>query len=133
MAPVVEKDTGGEEEWTPADDERRRHRRGQLGHGPREPALAGKGYDVILWSRGAEVAALVNQHHENRAYLPGVRLPTALRASTDLHEAVDGAELVVAVVPSHAMRDTMDRAARVMRAKTRWSSRPARASRTRPC
>ena len=76
--------------------------------------LAGKGHDVVLWSRGAEMAAAINEHHENRAYLPGIALPPALRASTDLHAALDGAELVVAVVPSHAMRDTMVRAARVM-------------------
>jgi glycerol-3-phosphate dehydrogenase (NAD(P)+) len=77
--------------------------------------LSGKGDDVVLWSRGAEMAAAVNEHHENRAYLPGIQLPSALRATTDLHEALDGAELVVAVVPSHAMRGTMERAARVMR------------------
>ena len=35
--------------------------------------LAGKGYDVVLWSRGAEVAASINEHHENRPYLPGVK------------------------------------------------------------
>ncbi|HXC50754.1 MAG TPA: NAD(P)H-dependent glycerol-3-phosphate dehydrogenase [Candidatus Limnocylindrales bacterium] len=77
--------------------------------------LSGKGYDVILWSRGKEIAASINDHNENRAYLPGVALPRTLRASVDLHEALDDAELVVAVVPSHAMRDTMNRAARVMR------------------
>jgi len=77
--------------------------------------LSGKGYDVILWSRGKEICASINEHNENKAYLPGVMLPRALRASIDLHEALDEAELVVAVVPSHAMRETMDRAARVMR------------------
>ena len=77
--------------------------------------LSGKGYDVILWSRGKEICASINEHNENKAYLPGVMLPRTLRASIDLHEALDEAELVVAVVPSHAMRETMDRAARVMR------------------
>jgi glycerol-3-phosphate dehydrogenase (NAD(P)+) len=77
--------------------------------------LSGKGHDVLLWARSAEVANSINERHENRPYLPGVPLPPALRATTDLHEALDEAELVVAVVPSHAMRDTMERAARVMR------------------
>jgi len=77
--------------------------------------LCGKGYRVTLWSRGKEIAASINDHHENRAYLPGVSLPHPLRASTDLNEALDEAELVVAVVPSHAMRETMDQAARVLR------------------
>ncbi|MBI5505475.1 MAG: NAD(P)-dependent glycerol-3-phosphate dehydrogenase [Deltaproteobacteria bacterium] len=73
--------------------------------------LADKAYDVVLWSRGAEVADAINLHHENRAYLPGTQLPVALRASADLAEVLDGAGLVVAVVPSHAMRETMRRAA----------------------
>ncbi len=73
--------------------------------------LADKGYDVILWSRGTEVANAINLHHENRTYLPGTRLPAGLRASADLAEALDAAALVVAVVPSHAMRETMQSAA----------------------
>lgn len=73
--------------------------------------LADKGYDVVLWSRGSEVADAINLHHENRAYLPGTRLPASLRASADLGEALKEAGLVVAVVPSHAMRETMQRAA----------------------
>ncbi|HYB98355.1 MAG TPA: NAD(P)H-dependent glycerol-3-phosphate dehydrogenase [Candidatus Limnocylindrales bacterium] len=73
--------------------------------------LSEKGYDVALWSRGAEVASAINEHHENRAYLPGVPLCRRLRATTDLREAVAEAELVVAVVPSHAMAETMKRAA----------------------
>ncbi len=73
--------------------------------------LADKGYNVVLWSRGAEVAEAINKHHENRTYLPGTRLPSGLRASADLGEALDKASLVVAVVPSHAMRETMQRAA----------------------
>jgi len=74
--------------------------------------LADKGYDVVLWSRGAEVAETINFHHENRTYLPGIPLPVGLRASADLGEALEGARLIVAVVPSHAMRETMERAAR---------------------
>jgi len=74
--------------------------------------LAANGHEVLIWSRGAEVAKLINTRHENRIYLPGVRLHAALRASIDLEEVLTGAELVVMVVPSHAMRETARRAAR---------------------
>ena len=73
--------------------------------------LADKGCDVVLWSRGAEVADAINVRHENPAYLPGTRLPATLRASVNLGEALENATLVVAVVPSHAMRETMRLAA----------------------
>lgn len=73
--------------------------------------LADKGYGVTLWSRGSEVADGVNRSHENRAYLPGVRLPPSIRATTDLRSSIADAELVLTAVPSHAMRATMDVAA----------------------
>jgi glycerol-3-phosphate dehydrogenase (NAD(P)+) len=73
--------------------------------------LAAKGYRTTIWSRGAEVADAINREHRNLVYLRDVELPVSLRATTDLAEALDGAELVVAVVPSHAMRRTMAAAA----------------------
>ena len=68
--------------------------------------LAAKDLHVTIWSRGAEVAQFINERHENRIYLPGLALPPALSATTEMAEAIGGAELVVMVVPSHAMRET---------------------------
>jgi glycerol-3-phosphate dehydrogenase (NAD(P)+) len=77
--------------------------------------LASKDYRVTLWSRGSEVADLVNQKHENPVYLPGVPLPENLAATTDMRAAVESAGLVLMVVPSHAMRETASRAAPYIR------------------
>jgi glycerol-3-phosphate dehydrogenase (NAD(P)+) len=73
--------------------------------------LAGNGHSTTIWSRGNEVADLINNKHENRVYLPGIKLHQGLRATTDLATAVSQAEYVVMVVPSHAMRETMEQAA----------------------
>jgi glycerol-3-phosphate dehydrogenase (NAD(P)+) len=73
--------------------------------------LAGKGYDTTIWSRGEEVATSINRRHQNKIYLPDLKLPESLKATTDLAVALTGAELVVAVVPSLAMRATMRDAA----------------------
>lgn len=69
--------------------------------------LATNGHKTVLWSRGDEVASLINRKHENTIYLPGIRLAPDLVATTELREAVFGADLVVMVVPSHAMRTTI--------------------------
>ena len=69
--------------------------------------LAKNSHDTILWSRGDEVASGVSEKHENKVYLPGIKLPESLTATTDLETALSDAELVLAVVPSHAMRETM--------------------------
>jgi glycerol-3-phosphate dehydrogenase (NAD(P)+) len=71
---------------------------------------AGGAHQVTLWCRNAALAAEVTARHENTRYLPGVQLPEALRATADLGAALAGAELVVAVPPSHAMREVLGRA-----------------------
>jgi glycerol-3-phosphate dehydrogenase (NAD(P)+) len=61
---------------------------------------------TMLWARRGEVAAEVNEHHRNSAYLEGYDLHESLQATSELEEAVAGADLLVMGVPSHGMRDT---------------------------
>jgi glycerol-3-phosphate dehydrogenase (NAD(P)+) len=68
-------------------------------------ALATKGDYVVVWGRNEEVAKQINEQHENVRYLPGARLPAHLRATVDPVEALDGASMVVFVVPSHSTRE----------------------------
>lgn len=75
---------------------------------------ADAGESVRLWSRRREVADAVNTEHTNPDYLGDRRLPDAVRATTDPGEAVDGAELVVIAVPSHALRARLGEWADVM-------------------
>jgi glycerol-3-phosphate dehydrogenase (NAD(P)+) len=77
--------------------------------------MAGNGHEVTLWSRGDEVADLINRKHENSVYLPGIRLHESLKATTVLDIAVAGAQTIVMVVPSHAMRATARLAAASIR------------------
>jgi glycerol-3-phosphate dehydrogenase (NAD(P)+) len=67
----------------------------------------GDRHDVRLWCRSRELAEEIAARRENTRYLPGVTLPRGLRATDDLGAAVEGAEMVVAVPPSHAMREVM--------------------------
>jgi len=68
--------------------------------------LASAHENVTIWSRGSEVANFIAERHENRVYLPGIKLPYNLEATTDLEVALGGARMIVMVVPSHAMRET---------------------------
>ncbi|WP_462078729.1 NAD(P)H-dependent glycerol-3-phosphate dehydrogenase [Luteimonas sp. RIT-PG2_3] len=62
---------------------------------------------VTLWGRDVAMADAINTRHENTRYLPGIPLPPALRATTDLADAVQGADLLLVVVPSHAFAETL--------------------------
>jgi glycerol-3-phosphate dehydrogenase (NAD(P)+) len=66
--------------------------------------LATKGETVRLWAYEPEVVESINRAHENPLFLPGVRLPAALRAHADPREAVHGATVIVSAPPSHAAR-----------------------------
>jgi glycerol-3-phosphate dehydrogenase (NAD(P)+) len=62
------------------------------------------GTDVRLWARNRDLADSITADHENRAYLPGIALPGALRATGDIASAVAGADAVIVAVPSYAFR-----------------------------
>ncbi len=67
--------------------------------------LARNGNGVTLWGHDpTEVNALL-QDGENRQFLPGVPLPSNLTPSSDLGTAIDKADEVLMVVPSHAFAE----------------------------
>ena len=70
--------------------------------------LADAGGEVVLWSRRAELAAVVSDSHENPEYLPGIRLPESVRATSDPAEALHRAEVVVLAVPSQTLRGNLE-------------------------
>jgi glycerol-3-phosphate dehydrogenase (NAD(P)+) len=72
--------------------------------------VAGKGYETRLWARRPEQAAAINEARENATYLAGFTLPQTLTATHDLGAALDGASLVLAVVPSHGVRRMIEEA-----------------------
>lgn len=67
--------------------------------------LANKNVDVSIWTRNETQRDEINKSHRNERYLPGVDLPSNLVATTDMEEAVTGANAVVIVAPSSAVRE----------------------------
>ena len=68
-------------------------------------ALAAENTPTVLWARRPELAESINRDHINVDYLPQFELPTELRATASLQEAVAGADVVVMAVPSHGFRE----------------------------
>ncbi len=66
--------------------------------------LSRNGHDVVLWAREQDVVEAVNARHENPRFLAGAPLSPRLRASSEMSDALDGAELVVYAAPSHVLR-----------------------------
>ncbi|WP_149202741.1 NAD(P)H-dependent glycerol-3-phosphate dehydrogenase [Actinotalea subterranea] len=70
--------------------------------------LADAGRDVTLWGRRPEVCEQITTLHRNDAYLPGVQLPDAVRATTDTAQALRGAEIVAVAIPAQSVRATLE-------------------------
>lgn len=75
-------------------------------------------HDVWLWAREPEVASAVNSAHRNPFYLSSFDLPENIHATTSLGEALAGADFVLVVVPSHAMREMIERMRGLVNAET---------------
>ncbi|HEX2418452.1 MAG TPA: NAD(P)H-dependent glycerol-3-phosphate dehydrogenase [Micromonosporaceae bacterium] len=69
--------------------------------------LADAGTDVVILGRRADIARTITERKENPDYLPGVRLPARLAATTDAAAALAEADLVFFAVPSQTLRDNL--------------------------
>jgi glycerol-3-phosphate dehydrogenase (NAD(P)+) len=68
--------------------------------------------DVRLWSRDVDHARDFAASRINDRHLPGVIVPGSVRVTSDAAEAAEGAELIVAAVPTSYLRATMERLSR---------------------
>ncbi|MCX7656208.1 MAG: NAD(P)-dependent glycerol-3-phosphate dehydrogenase [Treponemataceae bacterium] len=69
--------------------------------------IAEKGIPVDIWSHEESTAEDINRHHENRRFLPEVKLPENLRASTDAETVANGKEFLILAAPSLYLLDTV--------------------------
>ena len=69
------------------------------------------GHRVALYNRNPETSREMNEVRENKAYLPGHKLPDSVTVTSDLEASVRGKRFVVGVTPSHGIREVLGKAA----------------------
>lgn len=67
--------------------------------------LSQKLYEVRLWGHRREHIELLAKERENKKYLQGKLFPENLVPVHDLDSAVNGASIIIMVVPSHSFRE----------------------------
>ncbi|WP_433034262.1 NAD(P)H-dependent glycerol-3-phosphate dehydrogenase [Actinomycetospora sp. CA-053990] len=72
--------------------------------------LAASNAPTLLWARSPETAEEITTQHTNSRYLGDRRLSSKLRATSDLQEAAEHADVLVVGVPSHSMRTVLTEA-----------------------
>jgi glycerol-3-phosphate dehydrogenase (NAD(P)+) len=69
--------------------------------------LARNGHATTLWGRDAGQVEAMASSHCNTRYLPGIELPSQLTFSSEIESCIRSAELILAVVPSHAFPELL--------------------------
>lgn len=69
--------------------------------------LSNNGHDVTVWSRSEASVQKLASYHGNEDKLPGVKLPETVKYTSSIKEAVEGKDIIVLVVPSAHIRETV--------------------------
>jgi glycerol-3-phosphate dehydrogenase (NAD(P)+) len=67
--------------------------------------IANNGHQVRLWTRQEEIAESINRDRRNPHYLTELELPESVRATTNLADVAEAADLIFVVVPSTVFRE----------------------------
>ena len=86
-----------------------------IGSGSWGTAVAGlaaaRAERVTMWAHSEQTAAGINGEHCNPRYLVDYELPETVVATTDLAQALEGAEAIIFAVPSTHLRSVCHKAA----------------------
>lgn len=69
--------------------------------------LARKKYPVTLWGAFPEYVAEITKTRDNKKFLPGFKIPSLVKLTSDINEAVLFGDLVVLCVPSEYLTGTL--------------------------
>ncbi len=71
--------------------------------------LVGLGHRVCMWEFRPDAVYRLESDRENKEFLPGHPFPANLQVTGEIKGALEGAEICLFVVPSHAVRSTARR------------------------
>lgn len=66
--------------------------------------LSENNHKVRIWFRNKEKAEIVKNIRENKHYLPNIKIPENILVTSDIHEAVKDADIIVLAVPTQEVR-----------------------------
>ena len=69
--------------------------------------LTKNSHAVTLWSYRDQDAETIRTTRENPSFLPGIRIPDSIVATSDLHASVQEAGMIVTAIPSQHVRSVM--------------------------
>ena len=71
-------------------------------------ALIARNAPITIWARDRGTVDEINTQHSNAKYLPDAALPTNVRATTDIEEAVAKMDVIIMGIPSQSFRGVLE-------------------------
>ncbi len=78
-------------------------------------SLTARNCPTTLWARKEDTVNDINNNHRNEKYLPGARLTSSLKATTNLADAVKDADVIVMGIPAQNFRTVLQEARNYIR------------------
>jgi glycerol-3-phosphate dehydrogenase (NAD(P)+) len=69
--------------------------------------LTEKGYPIYQWVYEPDLVKTINRSQENTLYLPGIKIPGGITATSSFEEAIADTNLILFAVPSHVARTVL--------------------------
>jgi glycerol-3-phosphate dehydrogenase (NAD(P)+) len=63
-----------------------------------------QGHPVTMYCIEPDVLKQINRKHRNKKYLRKIKLPHTIKADSDLHSCLQGADVIISALPSHAAK-----------------------------
>ncbi|WP_071131149.1 NAD(P)H-dependent glycerol-3-phosphate dehydrogenase [Enterococcus timonensis] len=79
--------------------------------------LAENGHQVKIWGNDATQIQEIDHYHTNRHYLPDIKIPSSIHATTDLAEALADCQAILFVLPTKAIRQVAQQVAKLIAGK----------------
>ena len=76
--------------------------------------LADKGYDIVLYGNNEKVNQEINESHTNEHYMKNWHVNKTATATGDLNEALSGAEIILFVLPTQAIRSVAQNVSKIL-------------------
>lgn len=68
---------------------------------------ARRGSETCLWSAFPDYAKVLQDKHENVKFLPGVKLPSQIKVTSDLKEAIHFGSILILAIPTQFIRNIL--------------------------
>lgn len=71
--------------------------------------LSSKDLDIIIWVRDKKLENQINSG-ENKKYLPDIKLPSNIKATTDIKKALENTDIILQAIPTNGVREVFNMA-----------------------